>query len=211
MKQKLLDALKLKFPGVSETTLNIIATNKAGSVTDENLTSTVEAITLDLIIQSATDSKIADANKKAVQNYESTHGLKDGKPVKDPEKKDPPAPSDDMPAWAKALKEQNDALLLKVSGFESKTKQQQNLEKLHAKLTEKKIPLTFAKRVVLNDESEIDTMLAEIENDYTELNQQKVNDSATIVPGVTTIPGDRKSVEAAVDTWYKTKVKTKKT
>jgi hypothetical protein len=174
MKEKLLDALKLKFPGVSETTLSIIATNKAGSVTDEaQITSIVEGITVDIIIQSATDHRIADANKKHLQNYEKQHGLKDGKPVKQTETDT----DDNVPAWAKTLMKQNEELQQKVLGFETKTKQQTLSEKLKAKLDEKKIPVHLMKGRVINDESEIDTVFTEIESDYAEIRQTLVNET----------------------------------
>lgn len=213
MKEKLLEALKLKFPGVSETTLSIIVANKAGSIADEaQIASVVEAITFDQVIQSVTDHRITDANKKALENYEKKHGLKDGKPVQQQQQQQQTQTqtqqqtNDDAPQWAKELIKQNQELAAKVAGFETKTKQQQLSEKLAARLNEKKIPVKLMAGRVLSDESELDSVFTEIEALHTEIRQSVVNETvAETVPGSSVALSGKKQIESAVDNWYKDK------
>lgn len=213
MKEKFLAALKLKFPGASDKTLDRIATKKAGTVTDENQIDTiVESITFDTLVESETDSRIAESNKKANQNIltaAKAAGMEytDGKfiPVQTQKQQDPKT-GDDTPEWAKALIKQNEELSQRVAGFETKTKQQTAAEKLRARLGERKIPETFMKGRVINDESEVDTVFAEIDQTYTEIRQQIVNESVPeSVPGGGLKITGKKQVEAAIDSWRKDK------
>lgn len=210
MKEKLLEALKLKFPGVSETTLSIIVANKAGSIADEaQIASVVEALTFDQVIQSVTDHRITDANKKALENYEKKHGLKDGKPVQQQQQQQTQThtqTNDDTPQWAKDLIKQNQELATKIAGFETKTKQQQLSEKLAARLNEKKIPVKLMAGRVLSDESELDSVFTEIEALHTEIRQSVVNETvAETVPGSSVDLSGKKQIESAVDEWHNSK------
>ena len=144
MKEKLLALLVAKFAGVPEATLERIATKKAGSVTDESqLQSIVDGIDYGQIVQSEVDSKITDANKKAIQNYETAHKLKDGKPVKDQEPgKDPDPNKDDIAAIvAAAVKTAVEPLNQKLSAFEGQKTTETRLQQLEGKL--KDVPETF--------------------------------------------------------------------
>lgn len=82
MKEKLLNALKTKFSGVSEAILERIATKKAGGVTDESrITAIVDGISFQDVLASHGDYRANEASISSVKNYEEKHGLKDGKPV----------------------------------------------------------------------------------------------------------------------------------
>ncbi|MCZ2726289.1 hypothetical protein [Bacteroides caccae] len=82
MKEKLLNALKTKFSGVSEAILERIAVKKAGGVTDESqITAIVDGISFQDVLTSYGDYRANEANVSSVRNYEEKHGLKDGKPV----------------------------------------------------------------------------------------------------------------------------------
>lgn len=208
MKEKLLNALKLKFPGVSETSLSIIATNKAGSIADEaQIDSVAESITFDQVMQSVVDSRIADANKKAVDKFKKAHGIKDDEPVQQQQQTQTQTQTnDDTPQWAKDLIKQNQELTTKLAGFETKTKQQQLSEKLAARLNEKKIPVKLMAGRVLSDESEIDSVFTEIEALHTEIRQSVVNETvAETVPGSSVALSGKKQIESAVETWHKDK------
>jgi hypothetical protein len=135
MKEKLLALLVAKFIGVPEATLERIASKKAGSVTDESqLQSIVDGIDYGQIVQSDVDSKITEANKKAVQNYEATHKLKDGKPITDPTPgEDTDQGKDEAPAWAKALIEQNKMLTEDLALLKSEKTTQTRLQQLTSK------------------------------------------------------------------------------
>ena len=84
MKQKILEALKAKFPGVNANVLNRIADKLAKTVTtDEQVTTAVAGVTKEFIeiIESYGDSRATEAQQTAVQTYETKYGLKDGQKV----------------------------------------------------------------------------------------------------------------------------------
>lgn len=83
-KQQIFDALKAKFQGVNANVLNRIATMLAKTVTTaEQVTTAVAGVTKEYIevIESYGDSRATEAAQTAVNNYETQHNLKDGKPV----------------------------------------------------------------------------------------------------------------------------------
>lgn len=112
MKTKILEGLRAKFPGVKDSVLSRIAEKLAETVTtEEAVTTSVEGVTFQQVLESYGDSRATEATQTSVTNYEKKHGLKDGKPVEDPNKgKEPKKTEDEMPAWAKALVEQNENL-----------------------------------------------------------------------------------------------------
>ena len=84
MKQKLLEALKAKFPGVNANVLNRIADKLAKTVTtDEQVTTAIAGVTKEFIeiIESYGDSRATEAQQTAVQTYETKYGLKDGQKI----------------------------------------------------------------------------------------------------------------------------------
>ena len=84
MKTQALDALKAKYPGVSEAILSRIADKIAKTAkTQEEVTAAVEGVTFQQVLESYGDSRATEAQQTAVTNYEKKHGLKDGKKVED--------------------------------------------------------------------------------------------------------------------------------
>lgn len=82
MKKEALDALKAKFSGVSEAILSRIADKIAKTAkTQEEVTTAVEGVTFQQVLESYGDSRATEAQQTAVTNYEKKHGLKDGKKV----------------------------------------------------------------------------------------------------------------------------------
>ena len=84
MKQKILEALKAKFPGVNANVLNRIADKLAKTVTtDEQITTAIAGVTKEFIeiIESYGDSRATEAQQTAVQTYETKYGLKDGQKI----------------------------------------------------------------------------------------------------------------------------------
>lgn len=82
MKKEALDALKAKYPGVSEAILSRIADKIAKTAkTQEEVTAAVEGVTFQQVLESYGDSRATEAQQTAVTNYEKKHGLKDGKKV----------------------------------------------------------------------------------------------------------------------------------
>lgn len=83
MKKEISEALTTKFPGVSVSILDRIATKLAETVTSaEQVKTAVEGVTIQQVIESYGDSRATEASntarKNAVKDYESRYGLKDG-------------------------------------------------------------------------------------------------------------------------------------
>lgn len=126
--EKLLAALKTKFQGVEDATLQRIASKKAEGVTDESkVNSIVEGISFQDVLTSYGDYRADGAQKTAVSNYEKKHNIKDGKPIEEPKPQDPPTdpkpkPTEEVPAWAQSLIDSNKTLSEKLAAMDAKTK-----------------------------------------------------------------------------------------
>jgi hypothetical protein len=128
MKKEILEALRAKFQGVSESVLNRIADKLAKTVTStEQVTSAVEDVTIQQVIESYGDSRATEAQQTAIRNYENKYGLKDGAKISGDNAggqaannvtTGQSAGADDTPAWAKVLFEQNRNLTEKLNKFE---------------------------------------------------------------------------------------------
>lgn len=124
MKKEILDALKAKFPGVSDNILGRIADKLAKTVTTaEQVKTAVEGVTIQQVIEGYGDSRATEASetarKNAVQEYESRYGLKDGvkttttggeQPTGGSATNPTTGGSDETPAWAKRLIERIDRM-----------------------------------------------------------------------------------------------------
>ena len=126
MKKELFDALKAKFPGVSDSILDRIANKLAKTVTTaEQVKTAIEGVTIQQVIESYGDSRATEASetarKNAVQEYESRYGLKDGvkttttttggeQPTGGSATNPTTGGTDDAPAWAKKLMERIDRM-----------------------------------------------------------------------------------------------------
>lgn len=115
MKRELIEALTAKFEGVSASIIDRIATKLSKTVkTAEDVKTAVDGVTLQQVIESYGDSRATEAantaRENAVKDYETRHGLKDGKPTDGgkptggaTEPKANGGQGDDVPAWAQAL------------------------------------------------------------------------------------------------------------
>lgn len=89
--EKILAALRTKFTGVDDATLQRIASKKAEGVTDESkVDSIVEGISFQDVVTNYGDFRADGAQKTAISNYEKKHNIKDGKPIEEPKPQDPP-------------------------------------------------------------------------------------------------------------------------
>lgn len=153
MKEKILQALKAKFVGVNANILDRIAAMLAKTATTEDeATTAVEGVTRDYIsvIEAYGDSRATDAQKTAVQNYESKYGLKDGEKVKTAEEQNgegtkPPQTTTNeggeeaVPAWAKQLLDANKSLeerLNKMDGERTTKSRKAIIDEIIKPLTE---------------------------------------------------------------------------
>lgn len=161
MKQTILEALKQKFEGVSESILGRVADKIAKTATTpEEVSTSVEGMTLQSLIDSYGDSRATEAQRSAVSNYERKHNLKDGQKVHTDGKS-----ADDTPDWAKALIEQNKLLQQRISSIEGEkayASRKQQVEALVGKLPS---PLRKAyARMEYKDlsDEDFDTLLTEV-------------------------------------------------
>ena len=85
MRKAILDALKAKFQGVSESVLNRIADKLCKTVTTaEQVQTADDGVTIQQVIEGYADSRATEASQTAVHNYEQKYGLKDGAKVEQP-------------------------------------------------------------------------------------------------------------------------------
>lgn len=125
MKKEILEALTTKFPGVSTSILDRIATKLAKTVTTaEQVKTAVEGVTIQQVIESYGDSRATEASntarENAVKDYESRYGLKDGVKVTNNTNTggEPPTGGsatnptggEETPAWAQRLIDRIDKL-----------------------------------------------------------------------------------------------------
>ena len=134
MPKELLEALKVKFPDISEHILNRIAKSKANTVTTaEQVKTVVDGITLQQVIDSYADSRATEAQATAVHNYETKHGLRDGVKIEDPTTVVTPQPSQATQPQGGAQQSTTDALLAQL--LESNKKLNERFDKLEGERT----------------------------------------------------------------------------
>lgn len=111
MRKDIVDALKARFEGVSEKILGRIADKLAKTATTaEEVSTAVDGVTFQQILDVYGDSRATEAAQTAVKTYEAKHNLKDGKAIGSETDKREDTGSEEIPAWAKALIESNKAL-----------------------------------------------------------------------------------------------------
>lgn len=186
IKKVALDALKTKFEGVDEKVLTRIAAKIAKTAkTEDDATSEVEDMTLQSVIDSYTDSRVTDAQAKAVQTYEEKHGLKDGKPKEVGDDADDDdneggegngkgkGGADETPAYVKALMKSVEALTQEVSTLKAGKTADARKAQLNETLkdvderTRKMYERNFA-RMQFKDDADFDSWIDEVTSDIEE-------------------------------------------
>lgn len=148
MKKEILEALKAKFPGVSESILGRIADKLAKTATtQEQVTTAVEGVTIQQVLESYGDSRATEAQQTAISNYEKKHGLKEGQkveggaPKNEPNKETTPAAGGDdlasqiTAAVKAAVKPLQDEITALKTGKVTETRKQK-LDAIISKLPE---------------------------------------------------------------------------
>ena len=173
MRKEILDALKAKFPGVSDSVLGRIADKLAKTATTaEQVKTAVEGVTIQQVIESYGDSRATEASntarENAVKDYESRYGLKDGVKVTNNTNNGGEQPTggsatnptggDETPAWAKTLLE-------RIGRLETSKTTETRKQQLNAIIS--KLPETTRKayeRLPLDkySDEEFTTMLGEV-------------------------------------------------
>ena len=168
MKEKILELLKTKFVGVSETTLSRMAEKAAKTATTEELVTTyLDGVSFQNVIDSEADYRATKATQTSIDNYEKKHNIKDGKPIaKSTENKtdEPDSKSDDeVPAWAKPIlgfatmyAEDKKASIVKTK----KEKLVEKLIELGAKKDDKDVINTLVDMIGVNEDADVDEKAA---------------------------------------------------
>jgi hypothetical protein len=183
MKNIILALLIAKFAGVRKDGLAQLAGALATqATTDEEANALVEKFTPDQVNDFVKDFR-KDVDKEvstSTKTFESTLKEKfDLVEKKGDPKPDPTNPTDpnQMPAWAKALIDQNKALADKIGGFEGQKTKESRLQTLEGKL--KDVPETFKAqklkdfgRMNFDTDDSFNEYLTEFETDITALNQE---------------------------------------
>ncbi len=211
MKQTIIDLLKTKFEGVDESILSRIADTKAAKAvkTEDEAKTFVEGVTLNQLLNSYGDIRSTEAQRTAVTNYEKKHGLKDGKKVNvedDPKTlgdEDNNKDDDKMPAWAKAMVEENKKLAEQIANINTEkrtTSRKQKLDEVINRLPErdrKGYARTSYKE--LSDEA-FDTLLEEITGEVDEFLKTEKTTGATFgAPFHRTSSNQQRKGEASKD------------
>lgn len=175
MKEKILELLKTKFPGVDEATLIRIAEKKATGVTDESQLQTIaDGVSFQDVLNSYGDFRANGAVSSAVTNYEKKHNLKDGKPIENPNP-NPEEKKEDVPAWAQALIDSNKNLSTELSTLKQEKLQATRQEQILAKAKEYGIPETQAKRYGIPDDADLDAYFKDVKQELSNAGFAGVN------------------------------------
>lgn len=178
MKDKILAAIKAKFPKVnlSKSRLNAIAAKIETKVIDDETK-------IDVAIDDYNDfNPLADIAKldDKIRNLEASKpapAKKEEETKSDPDLKDDP----EMPAWAKALVEQNKALSASIATFQGERQQQSIKGQIAAKL--KDVPEIFWSKRGLPDKAEnLDAFIEDVTADYQTFTQAQTDKGLLSIP-----------------------------
>lgn len=216
-KQQILEALQAKFKGGNAGVLNWIATQLAKTVTAaEQVQTAVDGITQEYVsmMESYGDSRATSSAQTAVTNYETKHGIKDGKPVQKPAQQQqqgagaqPPVTQPqggaEVPAWAQAIIDSNKTLSERLAQYETErttTTRKSQLSAIIAKLPEKlrkpyeRIPLDSLK------DEEFNTLIADVTTEVDGINADMRQNGAIFTPPASAQQGSgTKATDAEVD------------
>lgn len=186
LEQLILTALQTKFAGVDAKILGRIAKKKAKTATSEaDVKTIVDGITLQQVIDSHADFRATEARKTAVENYESEHNLKDGKPVETAEQtaqqggqqttpqtaqQGGQQPDEKVPAWAQRLFDDNKAIRDEIKGYKAERTANTRLEAFKAVIAAApdKIKARYERdfaRLQFKDDDDFNSYLEEIKPD----------------------------------------------
>ncbi len=180
MKDKILLALKAKFPKLSDARINALADKLANKVTEENdIDGKIDDLNdiMDFASIIKQDEKIAklEAEKKEAKK-KSTEPVKD-EPSDEPTDEDQgeSAKKERIPAYVKKMMEKLESLGTELAGFKSEKSQSTIKQKLADRL--KEIPSTFKwdKWALPEKEEDIDAFVTEVETSYKDHAQGDAN------------------------------------
>lgn len=204
-KDKILAELRKKYPGLAANVLGLLAEKLEPTVSEE---SQIEAA-----VTALENSPIKPADYAQFVQKEGdrrvTEALKKTPPAPKPNEPNPPKPADPNDPLAQLLQEFN-KVSAKLEQLEKREGQKTVTEQLHAKLIEKKIPVSLAKIVSVESADQLDTALAAVEAEWNTMKQDLTNKG---LMGSLPKPGgalpnivddsDDKAIKADIEAWAK--------
>ena len=174
MNKEILEALKTKFEGVSESVLGRVANTMAKTATtNEEIATFVEGATIQKVIESYADQRATEAAHTAVRNYELKHKLKEGVKLDTPDgttqslqpQNSQQGGAENIPAWAQTLIETNKRLEGRLAEMETERTTSKRKTQLAAVIS--KLPENIRKpyeRITLDTmkDEEFATLLSDI-------------------------------------------------
>lgn len=166
--------LQQKFAGADTATLTRIATKKAEGVTDETkVNSIVEGISFSDVMNNYGDFRAGQAQASSIANYEKKHGLKDGKPIENPNP-EPPKPEPkpgEKPDIAKMIADGIAAGIKpfsdKLAAFEAKEAQAQRMAQISSVAKKYGIPDFMLKDRAIPENTDLDTYMKDVKQEIT--------------------------------------------
>jgi hypothetical protein len=195
MKEKIIAAIKAKFPAInlSKKRLEAIAAKIETKVIDDETK-------IDAAIDAFNDfNPIADIAKTddTIRNLEAK--AKAPTPKKDelPEPPAPPVITDDTPEWAKAMIEQNKILAQGLSALQGEKIAGTIRQKATDKLTG--IPASYwGKRVLPDKEEDLEAFITDVQTDYEGFKKELTDQGLSVLPAPKgALPVDPKVVKPA--------------
>ena len=207
---KLIDLIKkaLKDKGISEKHAERV--QKAFKIEKEEDIEASVIIFKDTILPAITEAETlgktagkTEAETASIAEYEKKHGLKDGKPIVDPSKVDPPK-TDDVPAGIKALLDAQAKQIADLAGLVAgSVKTVASAEKTATAkklISDAKLPENWAGRVNVESESSIEDQVNALKEEYTSIQQGVINDA---VASGQYAPGSVQLKERSEEEWTK--------
>ncbi|MGV6947010.1 hypothetical protein [Sphingobacterium kyonggiense] len=208
MWEKILAQLISKNPGVSKAVLTLIAQKLAGKVTEE---SQIEGAISDFeansvlsikdyadFVQKDGDTRVGEAKKKWDTENKKPEPSKDDQPPVD--KKD--VKPDEMPPWAKELKESLTSLSKQVSDNKSIS----TMEEFVAKAKEKGIPEVYARKTIIGEDFNMETAVSDLATEWAGIQQTNLNSQVAGEKVVTGVKATDKQVSSAISNFTKANV-----
>lgn len=168
--EQILAGLQTKFAGVDTATLTRIATKKAEGVTDDTkVNSIIEGISFSDVLNNYGDFRAGQAQVSAVSNYEKKHGLKDGKPIEEPEP-EPPKP-DEKTDIAKMIADGITAAMKpfsdKIAQYEAREAQAQRNAQIASVAKKYGIPDFMLKDRTIPENTDLDAYFKDVKQELT--------------------------------------------
>lgn len=202
MKEKILAALKTAYAklGLSDKAFDGVASLLEKTVTEEAQIATViggdDVKALLTAIQGQVDSlrnKLSDKEKE-LNDYKEKH------PATEPPKQDPPKQQEDEPAWAKAIREQNEVIIARQKAEDALKASKELTARMEEKLkaagcTNKGLLSATLKGLALQKDETEDAAVERLKGDYNALATSTFGEG--VVPGVGTpaFPDAKTAVE----------------